>query len=92
MDTDLTQLLTSDPHLFSLFTLNKVFLSFNQHSVTVLKGSGLIVGAAHYCVPPVIFDESWIQEGSREGSEDPLLDLYAQLSKGILLEIENRTH
>ena len=75
--TQFWQQTTNKPasRLFSLWT---VFLGFNQHFVTVLKGWGLIVGAAHYCVLPVIF--------TRVGSKNSRRGL-----PGLMFDVGNTT-
>ena len=70
--------LTSNKPASRLFSLWTVFLGFNQHFVTVLKGSGLIVGAAHYCVLPVIF--------TRVGSKNSRRGL-----PGLMFDVGNTT-
>ena len=66
--------LTSNKPASRLFSLWTVFLGFNQHFVTVLKGSGLIVGAAHYCVLPVIFTRVG-SKNSRRGLPGQMFDV-----------------
>ena len=66
--------LTSNKPASRLFSLWTVFLGFNQHFVTVLKGWGLIVGAAHYCVLPVIFTRVG-SKNSRRGLPGLMFDV-----------------